>query len=95
MWTQPIKTRIDMLATSIKMPVGIKVAGEDIPTLERIGEELEKTLRPVEGTKSVYSERVMGALFSTFWWTDGRPRATGSAPAPCRTSFSRRSAGGQ
>ncbi|MCS3635712.1 Cu(I)/Ag(I) efflux system membrane protein CusA/SilA [Salinibacter ruber] len=63
MWTQPIKTRIDMLATGIKTPVGIKVAGEDIPTLERIGEELEKTLRPVEGTKSVYSERVMGGSF--------------------------------
>ncbi|MCS4178612.1 Cu(I)/Ag(I) efflux system membrane protein CusA/SilA [Salinibacter ruber] len=63
MWTQPIKTRIDMLATGIKTPVGIKIAGEDIPTLERIGEELEKTLRPVEGTKSVYSERVMGGSF--------------------------------
>jgi len=63
MWTQPIKTRIDMLATGIKTPVGIKIAGEDIPTLERIGEELEETLRPVEGTKSVYSERVMGGSF--------------------------------
>jgi Cu(I)/Ag(I) efflux system membrane protein CusA/SilA len=63
MWTQPIKTRIDMLATGIKTPVGIKIAGEDIPTLERIGEELEETLKPVEGTKSVYSERVMGGSF--------------------------------
>ena len=63
MWTQPIKTRIDMLATGIKTPVGIKITGEDIPTLERIGEELEETLKPVEGTKSVYSERVMGGSF--------------------------------
>ena len=63
MWTQPIKTRIDMHATGIKTPVGIKIAGEDIPTLERIGEKLEETLKPVEGTKSVYSERVMGGSF--------------------------------
>ena len=63
MWTQPIKTRIDMLATGVKTPVGIKIAGEDIPTLERIGEQIEKTLRPVDGTKSVYSERVMGGSF--------------------------------
>ena len=61
--TQPIKTRVDRLATGIKTPVGIKIAGEDIPTLERIGEELEKTLRPVEGTKSVYSEQA-GPLLS-------------------------------
>lgn len=62
-WTQPIKTRTDMLATGIKTPVGIKIAGEDIPTLERIGEEIERAVKPLDGTQSVYAERVMGGSF--------------------------------
>ncbi|RMH62036.1 MAG: efflux RND transporter permease subunit [Bacteroidetes bacterium] len=62
-WTMPIKTRIDMLATGIKTPVGIKIAGEDLPTLQHIGEQLEAVLRPLEGTRSVYAERVMGGSF--------------------------------
>ena len=62
-WTMPIKTRTDMLATGIKTPVGIKIGGADIQTLERIGTEIERTLRPLEGTLSVYAERVMGGSF--------------------------------
>lgn len=63
LWTMPIKTRIDMLATGIKTPVGIKVAGEDIGVLGEIGEQIENALRPVEGTRSVYAERVMGGNY--------------------------------
>ncbi|NBC18133.1 MAG: CusA/CzcA family heavy metal efflux RND transporter [Bacteroidetes bacterium] len=62
-WTMPIKTRIDMLATGIKTPVGIKVAGEDLRTLEQIGQQIEAALRPADGTLSVYAERVMGGTF--------------------------------
>jgi len=62
-WTQPIEARTDMLATGIKTPVGIKVAGEDLTTLERIGEQIEAVLGPTEGTQSVYAERVMGGSF--------------------------------
>ena len=62
-WTMPIKTRIDMLATGIKTPVGIKIAGPDLGTLQTIGEEIEGTLRGVEGTASVYADRVMGGTF--------------------------------
>ena len=62
-WTMPIKTRIDMLATGIKTPVGIKVAGTDLKTLEGVGEQIERVLRPVDGTLSVYAERVMGGSF--------------------------------
>ncbi len=62
-WTQPIQTRIDMMATGIKTPVGIKVAGEDLETLGRIGRQLEAVLRPLEGTRSVFAERVMGGSF--------------------------------
>jgi Cu/Ag efflux pump CusA len=59
----PIKTRIDMLATGIKTPVGIKVAGPDLEVIEGIGQELEVVLADVEGTASVYSERVAGGRY--------------------------------
>ncbi len=62
-WVMPIKTRIDMLATGIKTPVGIKVAGPDLEVIERIGQDLERVLADVEGTASVYSERVAGGRY--------------------------------
>lgn len=62
-WVMPIKTRIDMLATGIKTPVGIKVAGEDLATIENIGIQLEKILTDVPGTASAYSERLMGGRY--------------------------------
>lgn len=65
-WTMPIKTRIDMLSTGIKTPVGIKIAGPDLPELERIAIEVEATMRKVPGTSSVIAERVMGGRFIEF-----------------------------
>ena len=62
-WTMPIKTRIDMLATGIKTPVGIKLLGDDLNVLSALGAELEGVLQGVEGTASVYSERVTGGNF--------------------------------
>jgi Cu(I)/Ag(I) efflux system membrane protein CusA/SilA len=62
-WVMPIKTRIDMLATGIKTPVGIKVAGPDLAVIERIGKDLERVLANVPGTTSVYSERVAGGRY--------------------------------
>lgn len=62
-WVMPIKTRIDMLATGIKTPVGIKVAGPDLKVIERIGKDLERALADVPGTASVYSERVAGGRY--------------------------------
>jgi Cu(I)/Ag(I) efflux system membrane protein CusA/SilA len=62
-WTMPIKTRIDMLSTGIKTPVGIKLMGEDLQVLSRLGEEVEAVIREVPGTLSVYSERVTGGNF--------------------------------
>ena len=62
-WVMPIKTRIDMLATGIKTPVGIKVAGPDLRVIQGIGKELERILKPVAGTASVYSERVVGGRY--------------------------------
>ncbi|MCG7539184.1 CusA/CzcA family heavy metal efflux RND transporter [Pseudoalteromonas sp. OF7H-1] len=62
-WVMPIKTRIDMLATGIKTPVGIKVAGPDLDTIQKIGQDLERILSKVEGTASVYSERVAGGRY--------------------------------
>jgi Cu(I)/Ag(I) efflux system membrane protein CusA/SilA len=56
-WGYPIKTRIDMLATGIRTPVGIKIMGPDLDTIQRLGREVEDILRPVPGTTSVYAER--------------------------------------
>ena len=65
-WTMPIKTRIDMLSTGIKTPVGVKVMGEDLQILSDVGQQVEAALRPMEGTASVYSERVTGGNFLDF-----------------------------
>ncbi len=62
-WVMPIKTRIDMLATGIKTPVGIKVAGPELKQIEKIGKRLERVLKKVDGTASVYSERVAGGRY--------------------------------
>ncbi|MBE9515848.1 MAG: efflux RND transporter permease subunit [Proteobacteria bacterium] len=64
-WVMPIKTRIDMLATGIKTPVGIKVAGPDLLEIQKIGKQLEEVLKPVPGTASVFSERVAGGRYVT------------------------------
>jgi len=65
-WTMPIKTRIDMLSTGIKTPVGIKIAGEDLEVLQRIGQQIEEVIRRQEGTLSVYAERVAGGNYLDF-----------------------------
>ena len=62
-WTMPIKTRIDMLATGIKTPVGIKLLGDDLAELSRIGVQIEGVLTGFPGTASVYAERVVGGNY--------------------------------
>ena len=62
-FVMPIKTRMDMLATGIKTPVGIKVAGPSLIEIEKIGRQLETILQHVEGTRSAYSERVVGGRY--------------------------------
>jgi Cu(I)/Ag(I) efflux system membrane protein CusA/SilA len=62
-WVMPIKTRIDMLATGIKTPVGIKIGGRDLNEIQKIGQQIEKIVSEVEGTASVYSERVAGGRY--------------------------------
>jgi Cu(I)/Ag(I) efflux system membrane protein CusA/SilA len=62
-WTMPIKTRVDMLSTGIKTPVGIKIAGDDLQVLEDLGKEIEAIIREIPGTLSAYSERVVGGNY--------------------------------
>lgn len=62
-WIMPIKTRIDMQSTGIKTPVGIKIAGADIKIIGEIGLQIEQILMKLEGTSSVYSERVAGGRY--------------------------------
>lgn len=62
-WVMPIKTRIDMLATGIKTPVGIKISGPDLTVVESIGTSIEKALADLPGTASVFAERVAGGRY--------------------------------
>jgi Cu(I)/Ag(I) efflux system membrane protein CusA/SilA len=64
-WVWPIKTRIDMLATGIKTPVGIKIGGADLNVIQSIGKDIEKVLLGVPGTTSAYAERVAGGRYVT------------------------------
>ncbi|MCF4176534.1 efflux RND transporter permease subunit [Vibrio sp. McD22-P3] len=64
-WVMPIKTRIDMLATGIKTPIGIKIAGPDLKVIEEIGANIEPILNTIQGTVSVYAERVAGGRYVT------------------------------
>ncbi|OGW67183.1 MAG: cation transporter [Nitrospirae bacterium RIFCSPLOWO2_02_FULL_62_14] len=65
-WTMPIKNRVDMLTTGIRTPVGIKIFGSDLKTIEEIGRHLEMALKDVPGTRSVYAERATGGYFLDF-----------------------------
>ncbi|MFO1476015.1 MAG: efflux RND transporter permease subunit [Verrucomicrobiota bacterium] len=65
-WTMPIKTRIDMLATGIKTPVGVKIAGPNLAELERIASEVEVVVKSVPGTLSAFAERTMGGNYIEF-----------------------------
>jgi copper/silver efflux system protein len=65
-WTLPIKTRIDMLSTGIKTPIGIKLTGADLGVLQRLGEEVEPVVQGLPGTRSVYAERVAGGYYVDF-----------------------------
>ncbi|ATB46277.1 efflux RND transporter permease subunit [Corallococcus macrosporus] len=65
-WTMPIKGRLDMLSTGIRTPVGIKIMGADLATVERIARETEAAVARVEGTRSAFAERVAGGYFLDF-----------------------------
>jgi len=62
----PIKGRIDMLTTGVRTPIGIKVLGGDLGEIQRVGEELEKLMKGVPGTRSVFAERAAGGYFVDF-----------------------------
>ncbi|MCZ7661112.1 MAG: efflux RND transporter permease subunit [Xanthobacteraceae bacterium] len=62
-WTMPIKARIDMLATGIRTPVGVKVYGTDLAEMEKLARRIETVLRAVPGTASAYAERVIGGYY--------------------------------
>jgi Cu(I)/Ag(I) efflux system membrane protein CusA/SilA len=62
-WVQPIRNRIDMLSTGIKSPVGIKIGGPDLATLEKLGEQVEHIMKTVPGASSVIAERVTGGRY--------------------------------
>jgi Cu(I)/Ag(I) efflux system membrane protein CusA/SilA len=62
-WTMPIKTRVDMLTTGVRTPIGIKVFGTDVQEIEKAGIALERIVAPIAGTRSVLYERNLGGLY--------------------------------
>ena len=67
-WTMPIKGRIEMLSTGLRTPVGLKISGADLDTIEEIGARIEAVLSPVKGTRSVFAERTGSGYFLDFEW---------------------------
>ncbi len=67
-WTMPIKGRIDMLTTGMRTPVGLKIHGDDVEQIERIGTKVEAVLPAVQGTRSVFAERTGGGYFLDIQW---------------------------
>ena len=65
-WTMPIKTRIDMLSTGIKTPVGVKIMGSDLSVLSQLGERIAQVLREVPGTVSVFPDKSIGGNYLDF-----------------------------
>jgi len=65
-WLFPVRTRIDMITTGVRTPVGIKVLGPDLATLEKIGLELERVLQEIPGTRSAFFERLTGGYYLDF-----------------------------
>ncbi len=63
MWSMPIRNRLEMLTTGIKTPVGVKIFGPDLATLDRIGKELEALLPSIQGTSAVFAERAIGGRY--------------------------------
>lgn len=62
-WTMPIKNRIDMLSTGIRSPIGVKIFGSDLKVIQTIGENIEKEIKTLEGTRAVIAERIAGGYF--------------------------------
>jgi len=62
-WTMPIKARIDMLATGIRTPVGVKVIGQDLTVIEKLAREIEMAIKSVPGTSSAFAERIVGGYY--------------------------------
>jgi Cu(I)/Ag(I) efflux system membrane protein CusA/SilA len=67
-WTMPIRGRIDMLSTGLRTPVGLKISGGDLDTIEEIGARVESLLPSVKGTRSVFAERTGSGYFLDFEW---------------------------
>jgi Cu(I)/Ag(I) efflux system membrane protein CusA/SilA len=67
-WTMPIKNRLDMLSTGVRTPIGIKVLGSDLKTIEAVGLDIERALKGLRGTRTVFAERAAGGYFLDVDW---------------------------
>ncbi|MCR8924213.1 CusA/CzcA family heavy metal efflux RND transporter [Dasania sp. GY-MA-18] len=65
-WTMPIKTRIDMLSTGIKTPIGIKVSGPDLNVLQQVSQDIEQAMKTLPETTSAFGDRAVGGYYLDF-----------------------------
>lgn len=84
-WTMPIKNRIDMLSTGIRSPIGIKVFGDDLETIQDIGQEIELILKDVHGTRTAVAERIAGGFFLDIDFDRNRLSALGLSVEEAQT----------
>ena len=93
LWVPPIRNRIDMLATGIKSPIGIKVAGADLAEINRLSQAIERAARTVPGVASAIAERLEGGRYLDVDIDRATAARYGSAwSRTCRKSWRRRSA---
>lgn len=86
-WTMPIKTRIDMLSTGIKTPVGIKVSGPDLTVLQRLSEDIEQAMKALPETLSAFGDRTVGGYYLILPSIANGQLGTASPSGTCRTLF--------
>jgi copper/silver efflux system protein len=85
-WTMPVRGRIDMLATGIRTPVGLKITGRDAAELDRLGARAETILRGVPGTRGAFAERLMGGRYLDIRWDRERLARNGLSMADAQAS---------
>jgi copper/silver efflux system protein len=85
-WTMPVRGRIDMLATGMRSPLGLKIAGPDLQRIEELGIRVEELLRDVRGTRSVFAERSNGARYVDIEWDRGELARAGISMEEAQTA---------
>ncbi len=86
MWTMPVRGRIDMLASGMRSPLGLKIAGPNLQRIQELGSQVEDLLRGIRGTRSVYAERMNDARYIDIQWDRGELARAGITMEEAQTA---------